>query len=430
MQSNTINIYSQIDSPRTRYIISHMFSNIAGCECCFVDSPACEGGLHINYSASPVNGCINIVPYDTDSRHFGLSEGLPAQGEWEGLPTMFHTGQGDTGFDIFAAAFYCISRAEEYNNARHDIHGRFDVKESTAYKFNILHRPIVDEWCMQLKKLVSERFPYITFHTREFRVIPTMDIDHPFKYRNKGIILTTYGYLRDLVRRNFPQVMERTATLIRRKDDPYFCFDYIADAYERHDASAKIFILMADYGKYDRKTIYYSLRFNRRIRMLAAKYETGIHPSYRASFDRQRIIKEINRLNRITDDDITSGRFHFLRIRIPDSYRTIAALGIRDDYTMMYAGDYGFRAGTSIPFHFYDIDNERETDLTIHPTCAMDTTLRNVLHMTPDQAITALSQLRDRVREVGGDFVTLFHNSSLGEDYEWKGWRRVFETVL
>jgi len=32
-------------------------------------------------------------------------------------------------------------------------------------------------------------------------------------------------------------------------------------------------------------------------------------------------------------------------------------------------------------------------------------------------------------REVGGPFIGLWHNSSFGEEKEWRGWKNVFETV-
>jgi hypothetical protein len=36
----------------------------------------------------------------------------------------------------------------------------------------------------------------------------------------------------------------------------------------------------------------------------------------------------------------------------------------------------------------------------------------------------------DEVRKVQGTFSCVFHNQNLSDDFEWKGWRVLYEDVL
>ena len=60
-------------------------------------------------------------------------------------------------FDPFAASFFMISRYEEYLPHIKDIHGRFEAKESLAFKNNFLEKPIVDIWINLIKKELVEK---------------------------------------------------------------------------------------------------------------------------------------------------------------------------------------------------------------------------------------------------------------------------------
>jgi hypothetical protein len=123
-------------------------------------------------------------------------------------------------------------------------------------------------------------------------------------------------------------------------------------------------------------------------------------------------------------------RQHYLMLSFPHTYQQLQKLGIREDYSMGYAANSGFRAGTFTPFRFYDLTTECETTLVIHPFAVMDVTLRHYLKLTPDDALERIKQLIDKVRKVDGTFTSLWHNESLSEHGVWKGWRGIFEGMV
>jgi hypothetical protein len=105
-------------------------------------------------------------------------------------------------------------------------------------------------------------------------------------------------------------------------------------------------------------------------------------------------------------------------------------LGIQDDYSMGYATDPGFRAGIADPFNFFDLVENKETELTIHPVTVMDVTLRDYHRSNPQKSLETIFSMIDTVRSVNGEFISLWHNESFSEMGRWKGWRTVYEEML
>ena len=97
---------------------------------------------------------------------------------------------------------------------------------------------------------------------------------------------------------------------------------------------------------------------------------------------------------------------------------------------MGFAGDLGFRAGTCTPYPFYDLDEELECKLTIYPFQVMEATLKYYLKVEVEEALALIKPLIDEVRLLNGTFVSLWHNESLSDEDEWKGWRKVYEGMV
>lgn len=104
-------------------------------------------------------------------------------------------------------------------------------------------------------------------------------------------------------------------------------------------------------------------------------------------------------------------------------------IGLKEDYSMGYAARIGFRAATCSPYKFFNLLQNEATDFTIYPFAFMDTTLTHYNKFDADESLKRILGLMKYVKEVEGEFIGLWHNSSFTEQKEWKGWRNVFETV-
>ena len=351
-------------------------------------------------------------------------------GQWRMFPVYGR--DLDFDFDLLAATFYMVSRYEEYLPHREDEHGRFMSADSIAYEAGFLHIPVVDQWACMLRDGLSERFADDNFSNASYRFIQTVDIDAAWCYQHKGFFRTVTGFLRDaLWRRDWTEVRRRWRVITGREDDPFDTFDYIIDLNNRtRDAYLIFFSLLADYDQYDKPASFHNVNHRNLLQHLDDHAKMGIHPGYGSLENPAAVETEIQRLEDILHRTIVRARYHFLRLRLPDSYRILEHAGIRHDYTMGYADAIGFRAGVSVPYPFYDLESDSESQLTVHPFCVMDTTMQKYLKLTPDEAIVRYRELIDEVRRVDGDYCCIVHNQNLSELFGWAGWRQVYEQMI
>jgi hypothetical protein len=82
------------------------------------------------------------------------------------------------------------------------------------------------------------------------------------------------------------------------------------------------------------------------------------------------------------------------------------------DFTMGFATEPGFRAGTSHPFHYYDFTAEQAQELIFMPFCAMDGAYTVYGHADTEKAYDSLKALASEIKKAGGFFVTVFHERS------------------
>ena len=89
--------------------------------------------------------------------------------------------------DLIGTAFVFLSRIEELNK-NHDKFGRYKYKNSIADRFQIITRPIVNEYIEFIKDALKYLEPKILFKKYDFDVILTHDIDMIKKWNIRGII--------------------------------------------------------------------------------------------------------------------------------------------------------------------------------------------------------------------------------------------------
>jgi len=351
---------------------------------------------------------------------------------FEGIKTFFPVTSTHSvfPFDPFAASFYLVSRFEEYLPLIRDIHGRFPASESLALRYDFLQKPVVNIWASRIGEVLKQRFPELKFRRRHFNIIPTIDIDAAFAIKNKGFVRMIGGLIKRIYNKEKESVKKRLRVLSGMEKDPFDSFDFQLEIQKKYNFRPIYFILMADYGTYDKNIPFQNKSFRDTVKLLADYADVGIHPSY-ASNDNPELLKiEVQRLSELLNREIHFSRQHFLRLEIPATYHNLLSLDIYHDFTMGFASQPGFRAGICDPFPFYDLDLEVETPLIIHPFMIMDGTLADYLRLTPDEAFEYICRLIDEVKAVDGTFMSLWHNESLGGQGQWTGWPEIYEKMI
>jgi hypothetical protein len=408
---------------RLAYAAKHLLSSLSGIDFEITGDRTYfmnHDGASINYSSEPLNHGLQISPFGllTEQGYTRISN--LHENRWKNLYCPFFSGAGDIPFDIFSATFYLLTSYEEYFSNNLDEHGRFALSASLAFRRNFLEIPIVDRWAILLREELQQRFPALEIKPRKYRLVTTFDIDFPYQYRYSGLIKNTIHITKHLLKRDFSKIKEQLQVILHRQEDPYFeTIKRIDNIFAQSGQKYILFVLFGKRGKYGLSNLYPTQEWYRLLPSLNA--ETGLHPSYDTFNNTNQLIKEKTKIETIINRSKTTlCRRHFLRYTCPRSFREASEAGFRDDYSLAFAHSPGFRSGTSAPYPFYDLETDTITQLQIHPTIIMDTTLIHHLKMTPEEACDKISRLAGECRAVGGDFTTLWHNSNLaGNNNPW-----------
>jgi len=426
-------VYTHKITPRVRYIFKHIFTRVLQIPVSFtstVEEFIAHNGLKMTYGKAPLGKEFFVRSHDLLFEQGVNDMDLVVQ-QWEEVPCFFNAGaKSSIPFDIFAASFYLITRYEEYLPHVKDVHGRFTADKSLAFKHGFLEKPVIDIWIFKLAAVFKEKFPDYPYKNRKYQYISTIDVDNAFAYKHKSLVRTFGGFLKDLSKFKLWDIWNRFMVITNLKKDPFLTFHKILRLKKEHQVHTIFFFLVADYTTFDTNVSPAKSKFRLLIKDMVDYARVGLHPSYFTMQDVDLLKKEKERLESITNMPIIRSRQHYLRLSLPETYQHLIDVEILEDYTMGYASTVGFRASTCTPFYFYDIDFEIQTPLKVFPFALMDTTLNDYMKLTPKQSLGKIRDLRNEVKAVNGLFITLFHNESLSNHLRWKGWSRLYESML
>lgn len=400
--------------PRLRYVLKEVGSDLGWRFQLFTDQERWEQAPA--QARAAYGGIKTTTPATTWPSHPLLSGGAPSEALWK-------RGEPDVPTDYFAAIFYALSRYEEYEDFTPGAHGRFPASQSRACQNGYLQRPVVREWTAKIAQSLRQDFPALPPpKQRDFVFRPSYDIDLPWAWQHRGLRGIAAGG-KDLLT-GYPKRAWQRFTA-KAAEDPYATLPKILALHPR--SRPNIFWLLANNEDFRDPNPYpIPAAQQQLIRELKEEVVHGIHPSYRSLDQPELIRQEKDRLNQITGLRPLHSRQHFLRFRLPDTYRQLRLAGITDEYSMGYADAVGWRAGTNLPFHWYDLEREETTGLVVHPFAAMDVTLKNYLGLGATAAKDTVMDLAEKIKPYGGDFSLLWHNSSFAAAYGWAGWWEMY----
>lgn len=424
-------IYTPRITSRIQYIVKFLIGEICGFDYA-VTSSSDEfinfRGARINYSDKDIPGdYIRICPSGFLTEK-GVRDFTPPMKKNEPWPVLFPDKRKkcDLGYDLFSSAFYLVSRYEEYLPYLEDRYGRFEADQSFAYQNGFLEIPLIDLQTLDLKEKLIEQFNVAENIQQSFTFIPTYDIDIAYAFKGREVTRNSLAIAKDLLTFNFNNLRDRIKVLTGNLPDPYDTYEFQLELQKKYKLKPVYFFLAARFGYRDKNISVYSKHFFHLVKKMGDYAETGIHPSFASNFKRDRLLEEIKTLANILHSNIEKSRQHYLKIEFPITYTNLIKYNILKDYSMGFASHTGFRAGTSHPFHFYNLNEEKETRLKIYPITLMDSTLKDYMQLDTSQALVNIKKLIDTVKEVNGTFISLFHNDALSNKGQWEGWKDVY----
>lgn len=424
--NDTLVIYSPNFSARFRYIIDWLFGE----------------QLKVKYSIVNTEEDIASIPFFISyGKSFKNSFSIPDAGllwesgiknqkinvsNWQDLPTLFAITNSELSlpFDILSAAFFLLSRYEEYYSYTPDKHDRYPAEESILFKQGLLERPILDEWVQQLRIVLREKG--LNIPQPKFSFQPTYDIDIAYANKGRGAVKNIGGFFKQLLKGEWKQA----SSLFNSSLDPYDSYSWLAKLHKDNKISVTYFILAAlETTAFDKNISPTHHGMQLLIKKLSGDGNIGLHPSY-FSNDLMVFRKEKTELEKITGEVTSISRQHYIKNKLPETYHSLITNKIEADYSMGYGTHLGFRAGTGQSFFWYDLSNETITGLRVYPFCFMDTAALFHAGLDARSSFERLREMTALLKKCGSQLITIFHNSSLGTRPEWKGWQEAYGDFL
>jgi hypothetical protein len=420
-QLKTAICYIPNSTPRIQYAVEEVFVCRAGLSVTYTDNITAyissDAPFKFHYTNENLPGIPMYRSGFLDQKGIEVNF-IPSCGRINGVFCLFPDATKQQ-FDLLAMIFWCLSRYEEYQPFEPDKHGRYAAYASLLQKHGVLDEPICD---IAVNAMFKEwKIPVL----RHFGIIPTLDIDIAFAFAGRKTWRTLGGSLKNPL-----SLSKRLQSIVNPEADPNNSFTYIRELVENQPKTRIFWHCGSRFNQYDKQVALDYRPFQEAVKTMDKAVHCGLHPSFAAYTDEKVLQQEKQYLENTLNRAITDSRMHYIMLSMPHTYRSLIKAGITNDYSMGYPDTPGFRAGTSLPFFWYDLENENSTSLRIHPFCIMEATCKHYLQHSPTEAIQAGNKIKAQLRKTGGNFCFIFHNESLGSQASWKGWNSVFEAWL
>ncbi len=427
-----LTIYSEHTSPRLEYICNVLFKEQLGIDFKITHEVSeFKDNIIINYSKQRLsinafqiipNGLLfenNIQEQDIDIFRF-----KSFINENKKIISFFESPSSHFPFDIFSAAFYLLSRYEEYLPYEKDSYGRFSHKQSLAYQNEFLEIPLVNIWIQEFKKVLSLQFENLECKQLEFKTILSYDIDIAWSYRNKGLLRNIGGFLKNVD-------VDRFKVMLGLKKDPFDTYEFMDGLHKDiHTEIIYFFLVAQSISKYDKNISPENNQMKQLIASTSAKYKVGLHPSWKSNNYQTILNNEKEALENICGKTIFDSRQHYIQFRLPETFEHLINAGIQKDYSMGYGSINGFRASFAGSFYWYHLKKEQTTSLRLFPFCFMDA--NSFYEQDQDAATTSIELMhyKNECQKVNGLFISIFHNNFLGPDKKFVGWAAMYAEFI
>ncbi len=408
-------------SPRLKYVFDELLIRRMGLEYEFT----IDVSFFLNHSGSKFSYGVTVqnelffdaVPLLWEAT---IEQDTPQVVIDKGVKGLFPVSNGALSFDLFASAFYLLSRYEEYLPSQRDKHRRFLAEASISYKNDFLRKPVVDQYA----HLIASKLQVKHIESKS-NLLLTIDIDNAYAYCYKGFLRTLGSLVKKILNLKFKTFVTHLLVLIGFKKDKYDSYDKMDAIHKKYGLKPIYFYLVGSNGGVDKNL---NIKLKRSIDLLNRLKKEGdiaLHPSYASNLDVSILKKEKKSLENVLGEMVTKSRQHYLMLEFPKTYQNLIEVGIRDDYTMGYHSQVGYRAGTAKPFYFFNLEKNKKENLQIHPFYVMDTTLQKYLKFSSGEALVYLKENMSNT-----DCTLLFHNESIGGEDKWTGWEDFYEGLI
>lgn len=325
--------------------------------------------------------------------------------------------------DILTISFALLSRYEETLTDRRDQYGRFSYQDSLSAKYDLIGMPLVDEYAMLLcRELVRLGLEGILIG-RTPNMIPTHDVDELWRFQSwtKAVKSIVGG---DLLIRKSPRTALRSCreVVVSRckpeRDPRYLDCIRLMELSQENGMHSTFFFLDYENGSDWRYDVTHPSVGKLMDHLRDGGSTIGIHGGLGSSGDNAIFHTQKQCVDGVNGEAVTVGRQHFLCFDAMTTPKIWAENGLKEDQTLSFFDHEGFRCGTCRPYPLYDLKADHPLPVQERPLILMDGTVQHYRGLSIEEALASAHAIWRRVLAVGGDFVILWHNSSLDRGME------------
>ena len=323
----------------------------------------------------------------------------------------------DIHYDFIGVGFIVLSRYEESISSARDSLGRFMYDSSLAKFYNFIDIPIVDEYAMILRKYLVSYFNILP-HCRKTCIIPTHDIDFIIRFQNLYKSIRTI--LADLIKYKnlnifFCSIKDFIISIFNFQFDPYYSsIKQILSDSKKLELKSEFYFMSSKRTDFDSGYVFSKYKLDEFFSLIHKNdMIIGFHPGFYTYNNNVEYNCQLNKLKSLVNQEILFNRQHFLRLDVNFTFDIIEAAGIKYDSSMGFAEREGFRCGTCHPFNPYNFKADKNYSFFERPLIVMDVTLLEYRKFRSSRALQILKFLYNQCLRVEGDFIFLWHNSTV-----------------
>ena len=373
-------VYTHKITPRITYIFKHVFENMLRIPLGFtstIENFVAHAGPKMSYTTKPLGDEFSVASHPLLFEK-GISDQNIVVEDWQGVPAFFKTAPLNLiPHDIFAASFFLLSRYEESLPHRKKAEGYFDPHHSLAYQHNFIEIPLVDHWVLNFYKVLCKIFPDLEGRNEASpKKEIVIDVPLAFRYRHRSLLVIFQTFLQSIWVFDILKIVDQIMVLLRLDADPYDSFLDWERWFGKSTIKPKVFFLYSNSSAFESNISILNKHLQERIKNTGDLFTLGLLPSIQAQLKPERYLKkEIKNFQALTHRQVQMSRIPQSMKSLSEVYSDLVDAEFTSDYSMGYPNEIGFRASTAVPFYFYDISNEFQLPLKIHPIVANEKTI-------------------------------------------------------
>ena len=317
--------------------------------------------------------------------------------------------------------YYLLSGQEERDIKERDAHGRLQAANSILAKKYDLKNPLLNDYVLYFKKMFEKngiKTKPFWKNEKKYAVLLTHDVDYAELHILPSILKLLFRLLKS---NNSYKVLKDIKDVITGKNNYWHFDEYIKLEKSNGFRSAFYFAVKSNHYLINlikrENEVTYNIngnKFKNIIKKLNKEgFEIGLHASYYAWRSLYNFIKEKSKLERILNDKIAGLRHHYWHLNPYNPEETWgfhSKAGFKYDCSLAFNEDFGYRRGLAFPFYPYDHSKKQKINLTLFPTCIMDTMLIRK-ETTVNEATKRCFKFIENVKKKNGLIVIDWHDA-------------------